>query len=494
MEDGGTRQTLDESLIRYLQSWGLKEFHDEASYYEWQRATLSSQELQTLQSLVEQRQGGENEEADIQFYDLLAKPSLLFVLYSQRFDYFLKIGALLSSRMSSAEYVLDFGCGVGILTCFFAQQHPGVHFVGVDRSVRSIEIAQDEARKRLLSNVQFRVTQGANFPSGVLYDCILSTQALLQSEREPGLPSTHWHTFERENAPDRQEELEGRTGLKCRLDALLRVLSPVGQLICFEKTWNLGRRIFFQRAISRRGLSLVCDPVPCSYHELGEWRIDGPLFEVSRDLVAGAPAWNEAPYQGEGETLYRCVGARAERMGKNLSTGQYQEMVRGHHATYGSWNFRMGLWEESLSWGLCETESGLSALVLASKEEEHLVVQLFEKVGSLMESEFEKFIHNAWGHFRDGAQNDFSPGYENHASSAQGIYETLPQKSIQEEATFSDGQGKEMHLEVGTTNTFHYFYWANTFDQRQLVLMDETGAGMLNDYYHESLEAAQNSA
>jgi tRNA G46 methylase TrmB len=135
MEDGGrTRQEPDETLTRYLQSWGLREFHDEASYYEWQRAALSQKDFDVLQSLVQQRQGGENEEADIQFYDLLANPPFLSVLYSQRFDYYLTIGSLISTRLVPAEHVLDFGCGIGILTCFFAQQHPEIQFVGIDRS------------------------------------------------------------------------------------------------------------------------------------------------------------------------------------------------------------------------------------------------------------------------------------------------------------------------------------------------------------------------
>ncbi|MEX0829016.1 MAG: methyltransferase domain-containing protein [Nitrospirales bacterium] len=495
MEDGGiTRQPLDEVLARYLQSWGLREFHDEASYYDWQRTTVSSPDLQALQSLVAQRQGGENEEADIQFYNLLAKPSLLAVLYSQRFDYFLKIGALLSPRISSAEHVLDFGCGVGILTCFFAQQYPAIQFVGIDRSARSIEIAQREANKRLLPNVQFRVTRDSGVSGACLYDCILSTQALLQSEREPGLPSVHWHTFEREKNPARQEELEDRTGLKRRLDALLQVLSPAGRLICFEKTWNLGRRIFFQRAMSGRGLAPVCDPVPCSYHELGEWRIDGPLYEVTPDEVHGCRAWNEAPYQSEGETLYRCAGAMAERMEKELSNSQSQEAVRGQHATYGPWAFRFGVWGEALSWVWCETGSGLRGLVIASKAEEPIIGQLFKKAGNLRASEFEEFMHNNWGHFHDVVQNDFTPGYENHSSSAQGIYEALPQKNIQQKTTLSDGQGKEMHIEIGATKTLCYLYWANTYDQRQIVLTDEAGAEMLTEYYLESLKAAHDSA
>jgi SAM-dependent methyltransferase len=494
MEDGGrTPQESDETLIRYLQSWGLREFHDEASYYEWQRATLSQEDLQALQLLVQQRQGGENKEADIQFYDLLANPPFLSVLYSQRFDYYLKIGSLISTRLVSAEHVLDFGCGVGILTCFFAQQHPETQFVGIDRSIRSIEIARCEAEKRHISNVQFRVSQdlGASIPA--LYDCIISTQALLQSEREPGLPSNNWRTFERIHDLSQQEELESRTGLKWRLDALLEALAPAGRLMCLEKTWNLGRRIFFQRALSSRKLFLVCDPVPCSFDELGERRIDGPLYEVSRVSVTALPEWNEGPYREEGETLYRCTGSMAERMGRGLGVSQSQETVGGQHGTMGSWSFRFGVWEQAIVWGFCETESGFRGLILGGEGERNLIFQLLQKTKHLTDSEFEELLQNCWGNFRDVTQNRTTPGYENHLPSAQVIYEALPRKIVQQESTFADGQGKEMHIEIGTTHTFHYLYWANTFDQRQILLMDEKGAQILSKYYQESLEEAHRS-
>ena len=495
MEDGGRiRQETDEILIRYLQSWGLREFHDEASYYEWQHATLSQEDLHALQSLVQQREGGENEKADIQFYDLLANPPFLSVLYSQRFDYYLKIGSLISTRLVSAEHVLDFGCGVGILTCFFAQQHPETQFVGIDRSIRSIEIARCEAEKRHISNVQFRVSQDPGVSIPTFYDCILSTQALLQSEREPGLPSQNWRTFERIHDLSQQEELESRTGLKWRLRALLDVLSPAGRLMCVEKTWNLGRRIFFQRALSSRKLFLVRDPVPCSYHELGEMRLDGPLYEVSRVSVTKAPAWNEGPYRGEGETLYRCTGDMAERMGSELGIGQSQETVGGQHGTIGSWSFRFGVWEQAIAWVFCETDSGFRGLMLGGVGERNLIIQLLEKVKHLTDSEFEELLQTCWGNFPDVTQNDTTPGYENHHPSAQVIYEALPRKIVQQESTFADGQGKEMHIEVGTTNAFRYLYWANTFDQRQLLLMDEKGAEILNEYYQESLEEAHRSS
>jgi len=495
MEHGGTtRQDLDAALNQYLQSWGLQEFYDEKAYYEWQRATLSPQDLELLQSLVEQRQGGENERADIQFYDLLATPSFLPVLYSQRFDYFRQIGLLLSPRLSSAKHVLDFGCGVGILTCFFAQQYPEIQFIGIDRSSRSIAMAQEEAKNRHIPNVRFIVSQDLDIHTRDLFDCIFSTQALFQFEREPGLPSRNWQTFERENDPSRQEELENRTGLNSRLELLLKRLSPDGRLICFEKTWNLGRRIFLQRALSERKLFLACDPVPCSYQELGEPRMDGPLYEVSRLRVPEPHDWKEAPYHEEGESLFRCAGTRAERMGRELDVGQQGETVRGQHATYGSWSFRCGVWERALAWGFIETGSGFRGLLLAAEGERNLIFQLLEKVRLLTNIEFEEFLQNGWGQFGNVMQNASCPGYENHVSSAQRIYEALPHKIIQQEETFAEGQGREMHIEVGTTNTFRYLYWANTLDQRQLLLMDESGAGMLKQYYQESLEAARGSS
>ena len=77
------------NLIRYLQSWRLREFHDEGSYYEWQRSILSGEELRSLHRLIEHRHGGEHVDSDIEFYDVLARPDLVPVLYSQRFNYFL---------------------------------------------------------------------------------------------------------------------------------------------------------------------------------------------------------------------------------------------------------------------------------------------------------------------------------------------------------------------------------------------------------------------
>lgn len=495
MEGGGNiRQEPDETLVQYLKSWGLRKFHDEASYYEWQRDTLSQQDLQDLHALVEQRQGGENEEADVQFYDLLAQPPILSVIYSQRFDYFFQIGSHITPRLSSADHVLDFGCGVGILTCLFAQQHPKIQFVGIDRSTRSITMARVEAKKRQLPNVQFQVIQEANIPLVGLYDCILSTQALLQSEREPGLPSRNWRTFERKWDSFQQEALETRTGLTMRLKALLNVLTPAGRLLCFEKTWNLGRRIFFQRALSGRKLFPISEPIPCSYHELGEMKIDGPLYEVSPVPASRQVVWNEDPYHEDGESLYRCVGTIAERMASELGVGQPLEKVNGQHSTLGAWTVCFGVWEQALVWSWCETAAGFRGLMIGSEQEKNQFLHLIEQIRHLSDLAFEQFLEACWGNWREGTQDESSPGYENHLPSAQSIYESLPCKVIQQESTFNDGEGKQMHIEVGTTKTFRYLYRANTFDQRQIVLMDEKGADTLDAYFQESLEEARRSS
>ncbi|MCA9420274.1 MAG: methyltransferase domain-containing protein [Nitrospira sp.] len=480
-------------LFRYLQSWGLREFREEASYYEWQREILSEEELRDVQRLIEHRYGGEHIDGDIQFYDVLARPDFTPVLYSQRFDYFLTVGASVCSRIAPAHRVLDFGCGVGILTVFFAQQHPGVEFVGIDRSSKSIEMACMEAEKRGITNVHFEVSQVPPNQISGTYDLILATHALLQAEREPGLPSQSWKTFHRAGDIQRQKHLEVLTGLQDRLGPLLSGLGPMGRMIFFEKTWNLGRRIFFQRALAARGLFPVSAPVFCRYRSVDEELVDGPLYEVARlSHGVGSFVWNEEPYRASGETLYRCIGIAAERMGRVLAADQVSETVSGIHPRMGTWMFRFGLWKEALAWGLCQHSSGMTGLVIGGHADRNLLHQLVETVTHIAESDFEQLVQDFWGSMPPDGQDESVPCYENHHASAQIIYETLPSKHIQEESTVQDGEGREMHFELGTTINLTYLYCANTFDQRQLVLIDDERAQILKNYYHESLPHPKN--
>ena len=218
------------------------------------------------------------------------------------------------------------------------------------------------------------------------------------------------------------------------------------------------------------------------------------MYEIARSSVAENPAWNEGPFYAEGESLYRCVGAIAERMGKELRISSFQEKISGRSDAVGSWSVQFGVWEEVIAWGLCETESGFRGLMIAGEEDKDVIFSLLKEVKSLTDSDFTDLLQNCWGSFRDVPQNEATPGYENHLPSAQNIYQALPRKIVQQESTFADGDGKEMHIEIGTTKALLYLYWANTFDQRQILLMDEQGGEMLREYYQESLQVARDAS
>ncbi len=275
---------------------------------------------------------------------------------------------------------------------------------------------------------------------------------MFQAEREPGLPSRTWKTFQRADDLQRREQLEVLTGIQGRLDALLWVLESMGRMIIFEKTWNLGRRIFFQRALDTRGLFPISSPVFCRYRSVDEEVVDGPLFEVAR-LTQGVETlgWNEEPYRAPGETLYRCIGIAAERMGRVLARDQVSASVSGVHSSMGSWMFRFGLWKEILAWGLCEHSSGLTGLVIGGEADRDLLHQLVETVTHTTESDFQQLVHDFWGGMIHAGEDQSAPCYENHHSSAQIIYEGLPSKHVQQELTFQDGERRNAYR-VGDHN------------------------------------------
>jgi hypothetical protein len=95
--------------------WGLKRFTSDAEYFAWQRIALSPKDLIQLRKVVDQKhEGGHLDE--VAFYDLSAQPQILPVLYSQRYEYYIEVGSRVAACLGDAAHILDFGCGVGILT------------------------------------------------------------------------------------------------------------------------------------------------------------------------------------------------------------------------------------------------------------------------------------------------------------------------------------------------------------------------------------------
>jgi hypothetical protein len=78
-----------------------------------------------------------------------------------------------------------------------------------------------------------------------------------------------------------------------------------------------------------------------------------------------------------------------------------------------------------------------------------------------------------------------TPLYENHWPSAQRVWEGLNGKKMTKETTRQGSHGRQMHVELGTAERFSYLYVANTFDQRQLVIVEPARTAMVETYYEE---------
>lgn len=388
------RDELRTTLHEYLNWWGLKRFTSDADYFACQRQQLSPAELNQLNDQVKRKRGGDRRD-EIAFYDLTVQSKLLPVLYSQRYEYYGEIGSRVASRMGGAKAILDFGCGVGILTTFYASRFPDKQFIGVDRSPASIAVAQQKAEEQGLSNVSFECVDVETEPLSGSYDLIIATQALVQAEQDPGIPSQSWQTFERARDADQQVAFEQRTGIGVRLDRLTAILDQNGRMIVFEKTRQLARRVPFQRALEARRMQLIEAPEQIRYQLVEEVADDGPFYVLQKGGSA-LVKWDESPEPDEGLPFDR--------------------------------------------------------------------VALQQKLGE-----------------------PDAPLYENHAPSAQRAWEQLNHRTIIEERTSQASDGRQLHVELGTAEGYVYLYCANSFDHRQLAVVQSTSAALLEAYYQEIL-------
>lgn len=389
-----------QALADHLASWGLRRFDSDPAYFQWQREIISAGDLARLTELAQHKSThGGDVAAEVAFYDFSVRPGVLAALYSQRYDYYMAVGPLVSSRIGSAQAVLDVGCGPGVLTTFYARQLPDVEFLGIDRSEASVAVAQERAKEFGLKNVRFEHRDvEVTAPIGS-YDLIIATHALLQAEHDPGVPSTDWRTFERARDARLQNEFERRTGLGPRLDHLAAALAPEGRFLVFEKTRPLARRIPFQRALASRRCVLLEPSMPIRYTLVEEVADDGPFYVLGRGPIGNTSyEWDESP------ELDRRPPVDIPQL-CNLTTRAYE------------------------------------------------------------------------------------PLYENHDASAQAVWAQLSGRQIVHETTRDGPDGKQLHVERGQAQGLYYLFCANTFDQRQLVLVRPEQAGMLDEYYEEIVKA-----
>ena len=82
------------------------------------------------------------------------------------------------------------------------------------------------------------------------------------------------------------------------------------------------------------------------------------------------------------------------------------------------------------------------------------------------------------------------PPYENHHPSAQRVWEGLHERVVLTETTRAESDGRQMHVELGRAAEGRYLYCANTFDQRQLIIVDPAHSAMIESYYREIVGGA----
>ena len=476
-------------IAQHLAKWGLRKFNDEDSYYAWQRQSLSLDRLRFLQQAAQTRREGVDTGTDQEFYDLAASSDILPVLYSQRYGYYHMLGPTIVNVLEGSHRVLDVGCGVGILTTWYAACFPNMTFLGIDWSLKSIEVARQYAQSLHLTNVSFERCEIPQQAIPGVFETIVSTQALFQSESDPGLPSRSWTTFERDRDTQQQHDLEKRTGIGPRLDCFLQVLAPSGRLVLFEKALHLGRRVLFQRALSARGFGAVDDPRLLTYSELGESVEEGPLYVMTKSSASSAVVLDEAMQHDPRQGLYYCQGPSADVVYAKLpKSGVRSEAVSEQVGKHGG-SSEIGETAGGLAYVRLVIPGIFSGLIVGLQECQALMVEhvRHEAQQGQPEEPIEARLKRVWSQPDSGSPKE-APLYENHFPSAEQVWQQLPGRVVLRQKTDEEADGRQRHIEHGYCDgNVHYLYWANTFDQRQIVIMDHERSALLETYFSESI-------
>lgn len=486
---------LQTALERHLAWWGLRDVPSDEQYDEWQRRTLTPQQRARLARLAEARRHSQSVADDIAFYDASADPAVLPVLYSQRYTFYVAVGLAMGDRLGPSQRILHLGCGPGILTTFYAARCPDRRFLGLDRSPACIDIARQRAASLNLTNLEWACADWTAWSPEARADLILSAQALFQAEQDPGVPSRSWQTFDRPIDEERQHAFERRTGLGERLDRLPELLTSNGRVVLFEKTGHLARRVPFQRALAVRGFSLLESPIPLPY-TLGGEVVDADLLYVLGRGAAGSghenrPSWPEAPLVGLRHEVSLCHGAAAIGTRARLPDKQVTVSEPPGGAGRGDRTIELGRAAGTFAYLYMAGGASGPVLLVAGVRAHPSLDGLYQRMSTTGADPLAVLTEALGPAVTQPAEEDpaQAPLYENHTAGAQAVWEALPGRTVERQAEAETADGRQLHLELGTSGALVFVYCANTFDQRQLVVVDGPRRALLEGYYAELVEA-----
>jgi SAM-dependent methyltransferase len=478
-----------EIFSQHAAAWGIRSFDSEETFFAWQRETLTRDQLLTLNQLLDQRKGGAQPQGDTAFYNFIARPSVFPTVYSERYHFYEAVGKIIADRLPSTGTVLDFGCGIGILTTLLARIFPNLEMIGVDMSSASIETGRRMTSQLGLSNIRLECLSDLASPVSQSGHAVISTHALFQSEFHPGLPSQSGQTFHRPQDSMLQQALEAETGLDVRLDWISEWGGEECEYIFVEKAHHVGRRILFQRALALRGFHLCETPEVVTYQSLGDWIIDGPAYVLKKASSPQPIVWPEEPVESPYHKVFACQGSSAAWV-----VSKFPQRIVSRVDTKEDHKGRTLVIEEGqfgahFVFRYLQYDSRFHGLLVGIEDDDPLMTELLEGILSevLPRASGIDDVAKLWP---GGSLGDptHTPVYENHTSGAQRIWKALPHRTIQDRKTVEQEHGRQQYIEMGVSENFAYLYWGNTFDQRQLVVVEMERANLITQYFQDSVD------
>lgn len=200
--------------------------------------------------------------------------------------------------------------------------------------------------------------------------------------------------------------------------------------------------------------------------------------------------FTETPSIDPLEQVYRCRGRHANLVWEKFcETGHPEEPELSL------------VGDQEIHWQVCRAPSGLlcgrvlvpsqfTGVLVAGEDGEEILKAIMKKLMHL-EGETPTLLDvlgRIWP-MDDSADLASIPLYENHSPGAQAIWDRLVDRKKFREMTRTNIDGQEYHVEVGhCAGSFAYLYWANTHDQRQIVVMDVERESVLLEYFSQSEE------